>query len=51
MIGGIAIQTYNGYLNLKSGHYLFELYAIKIHFVIWAAEAAHENAQRHRQLS
>jgi ABC-2 type transport system permease protein len=37
MIAGIAIQSYNGYYNFEIGHYLFELYAIKlIHFVIWA---------------
>ena len=37
MIGGIAIQSYNGYFNFEIGHYLFELYAIKlVHFVIWA---------------
>jgi ABC-2 type transport system permease protein len=37
IIGGIAIQTYSGYFNFEIGHYLFELYGIKlIHFVIWA---------------
>jgi ABC-2 type transport system permease protein len=36
MIAGIAIQSYNGYYNFEIGHYLFELYAIKFYFVIWA---------------
>lgn len=37
MIGGIMIQCYNGYFNFEIGHYLFELYAVKlVHFVIWA---------------
>ena len=36
MIGGIAIQSYNGFFDFEIGHYLFELYAIKlVHFVIW----------------
>jgi ABC-2 type transport system permease protein len=30
MIAGIAIQSYNGYYNFEIGHYLFELYAIKL---------------------
>jgi ABC-2 type transport system permease protein len=34
---GITIQSYNGYFDFEIGHYLFELYAIKlVHFVIWA---------------
>lgn len=37
MIGGIAIQCYKGYFNFEIGHYLFELYAVKlVDFVIWA---------------
>ena len=37
MIGGITIQAYNGFFDFEIGHYLFELYAIKlVHFVIWA---------------
>jgi ABC-2 type transport system permease protein len=37
MIAGIAIQTYNGFYNFEIGHYLFELYAVRlVDFVIWA---------------
>ncbi len=37
MIGGMMIQIYHGYYEFEIGHYLFELYGLKlIHFVIWA---------------
>lgn len=37
IVGGVAIQSYQGYFNFEIGHYLFELYAIKlVHFVIWS---------------
>lgn len=37
MIAGILFQIYKGYFNFEIGHYLTELYGIRlIHFVIWA---------------
>lgn len=37
ILGGIAIQVYNGYFDFEIGHYLYETYVLKyIHFVIWA---------------
>lgn len=37
MLSGILFQIYKGYFNFEIGHYLFELYGIKlIHFAIWA---------------
>ncbi|MDI1316733.1 M1 family aminopeptidase [Flavobacterium sp.] len=37
MISGILFQIYKGYFNFEIGHYLFELYGIRlIHFIIWA---------------
>ena len=37
LIAGVAIQTYHGYYNFEIGHYLYELYFIKlINFIIWA---------------
>lgn len=37
MIAGVLFQIYKGYFNFEIGHYVFELYAIRlIHFVIWA---------------
>ena len=37
LVAGVMIQTYHGYFNFEIGHYLFELYGIKlINFVIWA---------------
>jgi ABC-2 type transport system permease protein len=37
MISGILFQIYKGYYNFEIGHYLFELYGIKlIHCIIWA---------------
>lgn len=40
MISGILFQIYKGYFDFEIGHYLFELYAIKlVHFVIWACLA------------
>ncbi|MEM6698287.1 MAG: hypothetical protein AAF599_07820, partial [Bacteroidota bacterium] len=37
MIGGIAVQAFQGYYKFEIGHYLFELYGMHlIHFMIWA---------------
>ena len=37
MIAGILFQIYKGFYDFEIGHYLYELYAIRlIHFVIWA---------------
>jgi len=37
MIGGIAVQIFQGYYKFEMGHYLFELYGLHlIHFMIWA---------------
>ena len=37
IIAGVLIQSYHGYFHFEIGHYLFELYGIKlINFVIWA---------------
>lgn len=37
LVGGIMIQVYNGYYNFEIGHYLYELYGLRlINFVIWA---------------
>lgn len=37
VISGVLIQSFSGYYNFEIGHYLFELYGIKlINFVIWA---------------
>ncbi|WP_395061165.1 M1 family aminopeptidase [Flavobacterium sp.] len=37
MISGILFQIYKGYFDFEIGHYLYELYAIRlVHFVIWA---------------
>ena len=37
LIAGVAIQTYHGYYNFEIGHYLYELYVIKlVNFIIWA---------------
>ena len=37
MISGILFQIYKGYYNFEIGHYLFELYGIRlIHCIIWA---------------
>ncbi len=37
MIAGILFQVYKGYYNFELGHYLTELYGIRlIHFVVWA---------------
>ncbi|MEM9888505.1 MAG: M1 family aminopeptidase [Bacteroidota bacterium] len=37
MLGGMAVQAFQGYYKFEIGHYLFELYGIHlIHFVIWA---------------
>lgn len=37
MISGILFQIYKGYFNFEIGHYLQELYGLKlIHYVIWA---------------
>ena len=40
MISGILFQIYKGYFNFEIGHYLFELYGIKlVNFIIWACLA------------
>lgn len=37
LIAGVSIQAFKGYYNFEIGHYLFELYAIKlINFIVWA---------------
>ncbi|MEL6945073.1 MAG: hypothetical protein AAFO82_20640, partial [Bacteroidota bacterium] len=37
MLGGMAVQAFQGYFKFEIGHYLFELYGIHlIHFMIWA---------------
>lgn len=37
LIAGVSIQAYNGYYNFEIGHYLIELYGIKLlNFVVWA---------------
>jgi len=37
LISGVLIQTYHGYYNFEIGHYLIELYGIKLlNFVVWA---------------
>lgn len=40
LIGGMAVQTYNGYYRYEIGHYLFELYGLLfIGHMIWALAA------------
>ncbi len=37
MIGGMAVQTYQGYYQYEIAHYIFDLYALHlIYFVLWA---------------
>lgn len=37
MIGGMAVQAFQGYYKFELGHYLFELYGMHlIHFMMWA---------------
>lgn len=37
LIAGVSIQAFHGYYNFEIGHYLTELYGIKIwNFVVWA---------------
>ncbi len=37
LIAGVSIQAYHGYYNFEIGHYLIELYGIKLlNFVVWA---------------
>jgi ABC-2 type transport system permease protein len=37
LVAGVLIQSYHGYYNFEIGHYLFELYGIKIfNFMAWA---------------
>ncbi|MDQ7960238.1 ABC transporter permease/M1 family aminopeptidase [Flavobacterium lindanitolerans] len=37
LVAGVLIQSYHGYYNFEIGHYLVELYGIKIfHFMAWA---------------
>ena len=37
VIAGVLIQSYHGYYNFEIGHYLFELYGLKlINFIVWA---------------
>lgn len=37
IIAGVSIQAYHGYYKFEIGHYLFELYGLKlVNFMIWA---------------
>lgn len=37
MFSGVLFQTYKGFFDFEMGHYVFELYGIRLlHFVVWA---------------